>query len=174
MESTSPTYTITELAREFDITPRAIRFYEDHGLLAPQRVGPHGQQRLYSTSQRTRLKLTLRGKRLGFSLSEIKDILDLYTSPRDTYAQLIAFQKSLAAHRQILEQRLEDIQTQLKEITQHEMQCLQLLEKYGTQPSLNSASKTHPHITPTSARSPTAHVTKVIRTSRKSSRDDHD
>src|SRR5206468_13079105 len=69
---TEPThYTITELAREFDITPRAIRFYEDQGLLAPQREGANGLRRVYSSRDRTRLKLTLRGKRLGFTLSEI-------------------------------------------------------------------------------------------------------
>lgn len=123
------TYTIAELAREFDVTPRAIRFYEDHGLLSPERVGRNGQRREYSTSQRTRLRLTLRGKRLGFSLTEIKEILDLYTSPHDTLAQLSAFQNSLAKHRVILEQQLEDVQAQLKEIKQHEMQCRKLLRE---------------------------------------------
>lgn len=121
------TYTITDLAREFDITPRAIRFYEHHGLLAPKREGVNGQRRIYSTSQRTRLKLTLRGKRLGFSLSEIKEILDLYASPRDTNAQLLGFQTLLAKHRQTLEQQRDDLDAQLKEITQHENQCKRLL-----------------------------------------------
>ncbi|NIW86644.1 MAG: MerR family transcriptional regulator, partial [Gammaproteobacteria bacterium] len=68
-------YSIGDLAREFDVTPRTIRFYEDQGLLSPARSG---QNRVYTARDRTRLKLILRGKRLGFSLSEIRDILDLY------------------------------------------------------------------------------------------------
>ncbi|MEK7491533.1 MAG: MerR family DNA-binding transcriptional regulator, partial [Pseudomonadota bacterium] len=85
------TYTITDLAREFDITPRAIRFYEDQGLLAPDREGPSGRRRVYNSRERTRLKLTLRGKRLGLTLNEIREILDLYESPRDTAPQLERF-----------------------------------------------------------------------------------
>ena len=70
-------FTIADLANEFDITHRSIRFYEDQGLLSPKRVGKGAQTRLYSNGDRTRLRLILRGKRLGFSLSEIKEILDL-------------------------------------------------------------------------------------------------
>ena len=81
----APPCTITELATEFDITPRAIRFYEDVGLLAPMRVG---RNRVYTLRDRTRLKLTLRGKRLGLSLLEIKQLVDLYDSPADTRQQL--------------------------------------------------------------------------------------
>ena len=128
MSQSNMTYTITDLAAEFGITPRAIRFYEDHGLLNPERIGTNGQRRLYSASQRIRLKLTLRGKRLGFSLSEIKEILDLYASPRDTIAQLRRFQISLAKHREVLEQQLHDVQAQLKEIKQHEAQSRKLLQ----------------------------------------------
>ncbi|MDB5756977.1 MAG: putative transcriptional regulator LiuR of leucine degradation pathway, MerR family, partial [Burkholderia sp.] len=83
-----PNYTITELAREFDITPRAIRFYEDQGLLTPKREGAGGRTRVYSARERTRLKLTLRGKRLGLTLSEIKSLVDMYESPKDSAAQL--------------------------------------------------------------------------------------
>jgi len=86
-------YTITELALEFDITPRAIRFYEDMGLLAPQRAG---RNRVYTQRDRTRLKLTLRGKRLGLSLQEIKPLVDMYDSPADTTPQLQAFLAVLA------------------------------------------------------------------------------
>ena len=75
------TYTISELAAEFDITPRAIRFYEDMGLLNPAR---DGRNRVYSVRDRTRLKLTLRGKRLGLSLVEIRELVDMYESPADT------------------------------------------------------------------------------------------
>ena len=85
------TYTITELAREFDITPRAIRFYEDQGLISPRREGTGGRTRVYSARERTRLKLTLRGKRLGLTLSEIKDLVDMYESPQDSSAQLKHF-----------------------------------------------------------------------------------
>ena len=138
MSQSNMTYTITDLAAEFDITPRAIRFYEDHGLLNPERIGTNGQRRLYSASQRIRLKLTLRGKRLGFSLSEIKEILDLYASPRDTIAQLRRFQTSLAKHREVLEQQLHDVQAQLKEIKQHEAQSRKLLQ---AQQSRHSSSK---------------------------------
>jgi DNA-binding transcriptional MerR regulator len=90
-------YTITELAREFDVTPRAIRFYEDQGLLAPTREGSSGLRRVYSPRDRTRLRLTLRGKRLGFTLSEIRTLLDLYDSPTGTVSQLLAFLDTIAA-----------------------------------------------------------------------------
>ncbi len=78
----SPSFTISDLAREFDLTTRAIRFYEDMGLLQPQRAGPGGRNRIYSARDRTRLKLTLRAKRLGLSLTEARDIIDMYDSPR--------------------------------------------------------------------------------------------
>ncbi|MGN5476796.1 MerR family transcriptional regulator [Cupriavidus basilensis] len=122
------TYTITDLAREFDVTPRAIRFYEDQGLLAPERVGPGGRTRVYNGRERTRLKLTLRGKRLGLTLNEIREILDLYESPRDTAPQLERFLDALAGHRAALESQMEDLQAQLAEIDQHEKQCKALLD----------------------------------------------
>ena len=78
------TYTISDLAQEFDLTTRAIRFYEDMGLLEPERSGPGGRNRVYSARDRTRLKLTLRAKRLGLSLNEAKDLIAMYDSPRDT------------------------------------------------------------------------------------------
>jgi DNA-binding transcriptional MerR regulator len=101
-----PNYTIAELAREFDITPRAIRFYEDQGLISPKREGAGGRTRVYSARERIRLKLTLRGKRLGLTLSEIKDLVDMYESPKDTSAQLQRFMAVLAQHREALERRL--------------------------------------------------------------------
>jgi DNA-binding transcriptional MerR regulator len=117
-------FTITELAAEFDVTPRAIRFYEDTGLLEPRRVG---RNRVYSQRDRTRLKLTLRGKRLGLSLQEIKQLVDLYDSPSDNAAQLNAFLRVLADHRRQLDQQLEDIRITLAEIGQHEARCRELL-----------------------------------------------
>ena len=122
--ATSRTHTITELAAEFDITPRAIRFYEDVGLLTPQRKG---RNRVYTQRDRTRLKLTLRGKRLGLSLLEIKQLVDMYDSPSDTQQQLTAFLAVLAEHRRQLEQQREDLEITLAEITQHEARCRSLL-----------------------------------------------
>ena len=129
--SAARTYTITELAAEFDITARAIRFYEDVGLLTPQRAG---RNRVYSQRDRTRLKLTLRGKRLGLSLSEIKQLVDLYDSPSDTAPQLQAFLVVLAQHRSLLEQQREDIEITLAEIAQHEARCRALLGEADARP----------------------------------------
>jgi len=118
------TFTITELAQEFDITPRAIRFYEDVGLLTPARAG---RNRVYTHRDRTRLKLTLRGKRLGLSLQEVKQLVDMYESPADTQHQLEAFLAVLAEHREQLERQREDIEITLAEIAQHEARCRSLL-----------------------------------------------
>ncbi len=118
------TFTITELAHEFDVTPRAIRFYEDMGLLAPERAG---RNRVYSQRDRTRLKLTLRGKRLGFSLQEIRQLVTMDDSDSDRAPQLQAFLATLAAHRSALQQQLEDIRVTLDEIAQHEARCHALL-----------------------------------------------
>jgi len=117
-------HTITELAAEFDITARAIRFYEDVGLLSPARAG---RNRVYTQRDRTRLKLTLRGKRLGLSLLEIKQLVDMYDSHSDTTPQLTAFLAVLKAHRTQLEQQREDIEITLAEIAQHEARCKTLL-----------------------------------------------
>ncbi|MBL8353054.1 MAG: MerR family DNA-binding transcriptional regulator [Burkholderiaceae bacterium] len=125
------TYTITELAQEFDVTPRAIRFYEDMGLLAPSRAG---RNRVYSQRDRTRLKLTLRGKRLGFSLQEIRQLVTMYDTESDATPQLEAFLAVLAAHRQQLEQQLEDIRVTLDELAQHEARCRQLLAAATARP----------------------------------------
>ncbi|HEY8608584.1 MAG TPA: MerR family DNA-binding transcriptional regulator [Noviherbaspirillum sp.] len=124
-----PTYTITELAREFDVTPRAIRFYEDQGLLSPKREGAGGRTRVYNARERTRLKLTLRGKRLGLSLSEIKALVDMYESPKDTEAQLKRFLTVLAQHRETLERQREDLEVTLAEIAAHEEECRRLIEQ---------------------------------------------
>jgi DNA-binding transcriptional MerR regulator len=121
------TYTITELAREFDITPRAIRFYEDQGLISPSREGAGGRTRVYGARDRTRLKLTLRGKRLGLTLSEIKDLVDMYDSPQDSAAQLNRFLTVLSRHRESLEQQREDIEITLAEISAHEDRCRNML-----------------------------------------------
>jgi len=135
-----PTYTITELAQEFDITPRAIRFYEDQGLLSPKREGTGGRNRVYAARERIRLKLTLRGKRLGLTLSEIKSLVDMYESPKDTDAQLKRFLSVLTEHREKLEKQREDLDLTLSEIAAHEAECLQAIamnraEKAGKRPA---------------------------------------
>jgi len=123
-EPLATTFTITELAAEFDITPRAIRFYEEAGLLEP---GRKGRNRVYSPRDRTRLKLTLRGKRLGLALQEIKQLVDMYDSQASAAPQLKAFLAILARHREQLEQQRDDIEVTLGEIRQHEKRCRALL-----------------------------------------------
>ncbi|WP_341893307.1 MerR family DNA-binding transcriptional regulator [Variovorax sp. YR752] len=118
------TYTIGELAREFDLTTRAIRFYEDCGLITPQRSG---RNRVYTARDRTRLKLTLRGKRLGLTLAEVKELVDMYESPRDTQPQLKKFLVVLAAHRAQLEQQMADLDATLDEVRAHEKEARRLL-----------------------------------------------
>ena len=125
----STTFTISDLAREFDLTTRAIRFYEDLGLLQPQRSGPGGRSRVYSHRDRTRLKLTLRAKRLGLSLTEAKEIIDMYDSPRDTGPQLTKFLDVLAAHRKQLEEQMADLQANLDEIKVHQKEARALLAR---------------------------------------------
>ena len=122
------TYTIGELAREFDLTTRAIRFYEDCGLIAPQRSG---RNRVYTQRDRTRLKLTLRGKRLGLTLAEVKDLVDMYESPRDTRPQLERYLAVLGAHRAQLEQQLADLHATLDEVRAHERDARRLLTRSG-------------------------------------------
>ena len=108
-----PTFSISDLAHEFALTTRAIRFYEDEGMIAPER---RGRSRVYHERERVRLKLILRGKRLGFSLSEIRDLLDLYEVARNERAQLARFIDMLAERRARLMQQKEDIDAVLAEI----------------------------------------------------------
>lgn len=110
-------YSISELAREFDVTPRAIRFYEDQGLLSPRR---DGQRRIYTLRDRTRLKLTLRGKRLGLTLSEIRGLIDMYEPGRDERPQLKRFLAVLESHKAALLQQRSDLEAQLAEVTAFE------------------------------------------------------
>lgn len=127
--SMATTYTISDLAREFDLTTRAMRFYEDMGLLQPGRSGPGGRNRVYSARDRTRLKLTLRAKRLGLSLSEAREIINMYDSPRDTGPQLRRFLAILAQHRSQIEEQLADLQANLEEVRVHEKEARALLAK---------------------------------------------
>jgi DNA-binding transcriptional MerR regulator len=138
------TYTIGDLAREFDLTTRAIRFYEDLGLLQPERSGPGGRNRIYSVRDRTRLKLTLRAKRLGLSLTEARDIIDSYDGPRDTGAQLTKFLEVLAQHRKQIEEQMADLQANLDEIKVHQREAKALLAKAEAKPEAKSAGKAAP------------------------------
>jgi len=122
----SPSYTISELAREFALTTRAIRFYEDEGLLAPRR---NGRRRVYGDRERVRIKLILRGKRLGLALAEIRELLDLYDATRSERPQLVKFLQVLAQRRALLEQQQEDVAIVLAEIDQLERQCRRRLRQ---------------------------------------------
>ena len=108
-----PTYRISELAAEFDITARALRFYEDKGLLAPSR---QGQNRIYSNRDRARLSLVLRGKRLGFSLDEIREMIELYDLPDGQIAQLKISIEKFRTRIESLEQQRRDIDATMKEL----------------------------------------------------------
>jgi DNA-binding transcriptional MerR regulator len=119
-----PTYSISDLAREFALTTRAIRFYEDRGLLSPRRAG---SRRLFGEKERVRIKLIIRGTRLGLSLAEVKELFDLYEATQSEDAQLRRFLPLLARRRAELEQRREDIAVVLAEIDQLERQCRRLL-----------------------------------------------
>ena len=118
------TYSITELAREFDLTTRTIRFYEDQGLIAPAR---RRQTRVYSPRDRTRLKLVLRGKRLGFSLNEIAEIIGLYDAEPGETGQLQFFLEKIAERRTLFARQKEDIDVTLKELDAIEQQCRERL-----------------------------------------------
>ena len=121
-------FSISELAQEFDVTTRAIRFYEDEGLLEPQR---QGRQRVYSSRDRVRLKLILRGKRLGFSLSEIGDIIDMYDSEPGEVGQLQYFIEKISVRRKTLKQQRDDIDVTLKELDSIEKQCRKSMTRLG-------------------------------------------
>ena len=118
------TYSISELAHEFDVTPRTIRYYEDEGLLTPQR---EGQTRIYSHRDKIRLKLTLRGKRLGFSLAEIRELFDMYDTDKSSKTQLHSMIQLIEAKRGALRQQLEDIQMVMAELEAAEQRCVNSL-----------------------------------------------
>lgn len=118
------TYTISDLAREFGVTTRTLRHYEQQGLLCPAR---QGLIRVFSTRDRVRLKLALRGKRLGFSLQEIKELFDLYDVSQDERQQLEVFLEKLEKRKALLDQQREDIEVMLRELDFFSAQCRRLL-----------------------------------------------
>ncbi|MGL5200492.1 MAG: MerR family transcriptional regulator [Aeromonas veronii] len=123
------TYSISELAHEFDVTPRTIRYYEDEGLLTPLR---EGQTRIYSHRDKIRLKLTLRGKRLGFSLAEIRELFDMYDTDKSSKTQLHSMIQLIEAKRGALRQQLEDIQMVMAELAAAEQRCVNSLNSLKT------------------------------------------
>ena len=124
------TFSIGELAKEFDITTRSIRFYEDQGLLNPQR---NGQTRIYSPKDKVRLKLILRGKRLGFSLAETKNIFDLYDDEDTGQKQLEFMLTMISSKKQLLAQQLLDIEAVKTELEDLEQNCKLALSRYSGQ-----------------------------------------
>ena len=122
--SAAATFGIADLAREFDVTTRTIRFYEAEGLIAPTR---RGQQRIFGGRDRVRLKLILRGKRLGFSLGEIREIIDLYDAAPGEAGQLRFFLGKIRERRATLERQRTDIAETLAELAEVEARCLEQL-----------------------------------------------
>jgi DNA-binding transcriptional MerR regulator len=121
---TTTTFAISDLAREFGMTPRTIRFWEDQGILAPER---EGSKRVFTRRDRARLKMALRGKRLGLSLAEIKDLIGMYASTEDETPQLLECLRVMSKRREALVQQREDIEAMLAEISLFEQQCQQEL-----------------------------------------------
>jgi len=125
-----PTWTISELSQEFGITPRTIRFYEDQGIVAPAR---EGRNRIFGPRDRARLKLALRGKRLGLQLSQIRALIDMYDGPGDTVPQLREYLAMLERHRSTLERQRQDIDDTLAEIAGQARECRRLLAQEGAE-----------------------------------------
>jgi DNA-binding transcriptional MerR regulator len=118
------TYTISELAKEFDITTRTIRFYEEKGLIHPRR---EGSRRLYSAADRVRVQLILRGKRIGMTLQESADVIDLYDPEHDNTEQLHSLISNVSERRQSLLQQKQDIDDMLTGLDEVQRLCEQAL-----------------------------------------------
>ena len=126
----STEYSISQLSKEFDITTRSIRHYEDIGLLFPAR---RGQTRIYSQGDRTRLRLILRGKRLGLSLEDSREIIDMYEPGKTNIDQLKKLIDAIQVQREKLNQQLNDISKLLKDLNQAEADCIDALKTNGRQ-----------------------------------------
>ena len=122
----SEAYGIAELAREFGVTTRTIRYYEDKGLLSPRRKG---KGRVYAPRDRVRLRLIMRGKRLGFSLDEIRELIDLYDVDPSEATQLRHFLDKISEHKAVLVRQQADIAETLSEMRRIEVQCSRLLSE---------------------------------------------
>ena len=121
-------YTITELTREFDISTRTLRFYEDEGLVQPVR---RGRTRLFKPSDRHLIRQILRGKRLGFSISEIREIIQMYKTPPGEIGQLKLMIKRIEEKREDLRQKRRDLEETLAELDHAEEACVERLAELG-------------------------------------------
>ncbi|HIF75368.1 MAG TPA: MerR family DNA-binding transcriptional regulator [Porticoccaceae bacterium] len=117
-------FSISDLAAEFGITTRTLRFYEEKGLLAPKRIG---NTRIFSSAQRVKLVLILRGKRLGFSLEESRDIIEMYDPLGKNKRQLQSLMEKIAEKRQIIEKQRAEINSMLEDLKAVEKNCIQAL-----------------------------------------------
>ncbi|EAR62663.1 MerR family transcriptional regulator [Neptuniibacter caesariensis] len=136
--NTKKTYSISELAKEFDLTTRSIRFYEDQKLLFPSR---RGQTRIYSSQDRVRLKLILRGKRLGFSLAETRELFELWDETNSgSEKQLYLLLEKINERRAELEQQLKDIAMLQEELSTAEARCLETLNEIKQKQTTDKAS----------------------------------
>lgn len=121
------TYSISELAEEFSVTLRSIRFYEDQGLLKPQR---EGKNRIFSRQDRARLKLILRGKRLGFTLNDIQELFNLYDAEAQNKKQVQAMLNTIRARQYKLLQQQADIDLIMMELNAAERRCYKQMNKF--------------------------------------------
>ena len=121
-------YTITELTREFDISTRTLRFYEDEGLVAPVR---RGRTRLFRPSDRHLIRQILRGKRLGFAIAEIREIIQMYKEPPGEVGQLKLMIKRIEEKRDSLRQKRRDLEETLAELDQAEESCVERRVELG-------------------------------------------
>lgn len=126
--TSSTKYSITDLCKEFGVTTRTARYYEDIGLLSPSR---HGQTRVYSAADRTRLRLILRGKRLGLSLEDSRQIINMYEPGKTNIDQLNSLIDAIRQQRDKLNQQLDDIGNLLKDLNKAEANCIEALKTNG-------------------------------------------
>ncbi len=139
-EAKKRSYTISDLAAEFDITTRTIRFYEEKGLLTPNR---NGQSRVYTPADRTKLRLILRGKRLGLSLEESRDIIDMYAPDRDNSDQLQTLIDKIREKRLQLQHQLFDIETMIQDLDEAEGRLVEALARHEDADNATDKNKTH-------------------------------
>jgi len=126
--TSSTEYSITDLCKEFGVTTRTARYYQDIGLLSPSR---RGQTRVYSSADRTRLRLILRGKRLGLSLEDSRQIIDMYEPGKTNIEQLNSLVDAIRQQREKLNQQMDDIGNLLKDLNKAEAACIDALKTNG-------------------------------------------
>lgn len=137
----SSDYSISDLAGEFSITPRTLRFYEEKGLLNPAR---RGQTRVYSTTDRTRLKLLLRGKRLGLSLDQSADIIKMYDPAGGNRAQLEELLAAVRSRRDDMQRQLKELRATIRDLDESEARALEALQHLGVSTEKNINGEQRP------------------------------